>query len=203
MYSQYLCESVIENIGKLVKVTQNELVNEVKVFNPNHVFIASKPWCPVFTDKILEFKLGHRVANLNPDLTHYIPFGAEGTIIALLDSQYAEVLWDDFLIKSMRLVVPIACLLNLTIPIIIIKRGNIERMPIFRSKAFNDSSFKPEIFNKKISETPEDIITKAMKDITVNEVKLNPDAKEFSFAKDFLDGPPAPTGIEFPLPSFK
>lgn len=203
LYSQYLCESVIDNINKLVSVAQNELLNEVDILNPNHIFIASKPWCPVFTDKILEFKLGNRVVNLNPYYHHYIPFGAEGTIIALLDTEHAEVLWDDIIIKSRKVVVPTLNLLNLTIPIIIIKRSNIEKMPLFRGKTYTDSSFRPEMFKKKPQgESPEQILTRALSDLKLNEVQLNPNAIEFSFPIKPADVQ-VPSGIEFPLPTFK
>lgn len=201
LYSQYLCESVIENIEKLALVSQNELLDEIQSLNPNHLFIASKPWCPIFTDKVIEFKLGHRVINLNPDFYHYIPFGAEGTIVALLDTQHAEVLWDDFIIKSRKLVVPTINLLNLTTPIIIIKRGGIEKMPLFRTKTHDDLSFKPDIFKKKFNETPEEIIAKALKDCTLNEPKLNPNAAEFSLPAEKINLLP-PSGFEFPPPSF-
>ena len=203
LYSQYLCDSVVDNIGKLASSTQNELLNEIEILNPNHIFIPSKPWCPLFTDKILEYKLGNRVVNLNPNYHHYVPFGAEGTIVALLDSQHAEVLWDDIIIKSKRVVLPTIHLLNLTIPFIIIKRSNMEKMPYFRSKTYDDQTFKPEVF-KKIpkDETPEDIITRALSDLKINDVKLNPLAEEFNFPEKIPDLQ-APSGLEFPLPSFK
>ena len=198
LYSQYLCETVIENIGKLASGAHNELVDEVVSLNPNHIFTASKPWCPVFTDKDLVFRLGNRVVNLNPYFHHYIPFGAEGTIVGLLDKEHAEILWDDIIIKSKKIVIPTINLLNLTIPIIILKRTNIDRMPLFRGKTYDDASFRPEIFKKKPhDETPEQILTRALSDLRVNDVQLNPNAVEFSFPIA------APSGNEFPQPSFK
>lgn len=200
LYSQYLCESVIDNISKLSSSSVNELANEIEAYNPNHIYTPSKPWCPVFTDKIIDFKLGHRVVNMNPYFNHYIPFGAEGTVIALLDSQHAEVLWDDLLIKSRRIVVPTQNLLNLSVPFIILKRGNIEKLPLFRAKTFDDESFRPETFKKKVGETPEQILNRAMSEMKL--VDLNPNAVEFILP---AAGPEvqAPSGLEFPLPTFK
>lgn len=200
LYSQYLCESVIEHISKLASSSVNELANEIESFNPNHIYVPSLPWCPVFTDKIIEFKLGHRVVNMNPYFNHYIPFGAEGTIIALLDSQHAEVIWDDLLIKSKRIVVPTQNLLNLSMPFIILKRGNIEKLPLFRAKTYDDESFRPEIFKKKAGETPEQILNRALSELKL--VDLNPNAVEFVLQNTENDVQ-APSGLEFPLPSFK
>ncbi|OMJ71935.1 hypothetical protein SteCoe_29751 [Stentor coeruleus] len=202
LYSQYLCETVIENIGKLALSAKNELVNDIENFNPNHIFIPSKPWCPLFTDKILEYKLGNRVVNLNPFYHQFIPFGAEGTIISLLDAQHAEVLWDDLIIKSRRVVIPVQNLLNLTVPYMIMKRANIEKMPIFRTKTFDDKSFRPEVFKKMQDETPEGILTRALSEIKITDLPLNPNAAEFNFESLTGEVQP-PSGLEFPMPSFK
>ena len=206
-YSEYLSEAVVENTSKLTSICHNELLDELESLNPNHIYVASKPWAPVFTDKFLEFKLGHRVINLNPYYYHYVPFGAEGTVVALIDSDHAEVLWDDIVMKSNKTVVPVNNILNLTYPLIVIKRGNQEKHPIFRGKSYNDSSFKPEIFNKKSVETPEEIIKKAISQSSREEIKLDPNAPEFSIVASQVDpnlvpakGGEYPSVHDFPIP---
>jgi 5'-3' exoribonuclease 1 len=202
LYSEYLCESVVDNLAKLASTAKNELADEMETVNPSQIYSPTLPWCPVFSDKVLDFKLGHRVMNLNPYFNHYIPFAAEGTITALLDLMHAEVLWDDYIIKNKRIVVPTQNLFNLSVSFLVLKRGNIEKMPLFRANSYNDSNFRPETFKKKAGETPEEILTRAMSDLKVGELKLNPDANEFILPRSESEIVP-PSGLEFPIPSFK
>ena len=202
LYSEYLCENVVENLSKLALSSKNELADVTETVNPSQIYIPSLPWCPVFSDKILEFKLGHRVMNLNPYFTHFIPFAAEGTVIALLDALHAEVMWDDFIVKNRRIVVPTQNLFNLSTSFIVLKRGNIEKMPFFRANTYTDSSFRPDTFKNKAEESPEQILTRAMSEMRVVDLKLNPNANEFVLPNIESEFEP-PSGLEFPVPSFK
>ena len=202
LYSEYLCENVVENLTKLALSSKNELADEIETVNPSQIYIPSLPWCPVFSDKILDFKLGHRVMNLNPYYNHFIPFAAEGTVIALLDSLHAEVIWDDFTVKNRRIVVPTQNLFNLSTSFIVLKRGHIEKMPFFRANTYTDSSFRPDTFKNKAEESPEQILTRAMSELRVVDLKLNPNANEF-ILPDNESGFEPPSGLEFPIPFFK
>lgn len=142
-FSERLCKSTIEKINKVTQSVKNESISDVEIFKPNQIVVLSKPWNPLFSDKNIQFNLGDRVMNLNPYYYFFVQFAAEGTIVALINAQYVEVLWDDVIIKS-HSIFPTENLLNLT--------SSYKKTKVLRSKSFDSKILETEVFNDLQSE---------------------------------------------------
>mmetsp|Transcript_22783 Transcript_22783/g.22523 ORF Transcript_22783/g.22523 Transcript_22783/m.22523 type:complete len:508 (+) Transcript_22783:1813-3336(+) len=198
VYSQYLSDKTIENIRLIIKNSPVETINSIDKSNPGFFYIESKPWTSPFLMRPQEFNLGDRVINICSSYFRYVPFGCEGTIIALIDKGHAEVMFDDIIINDMkgsRLVIPTRYLLNLTVKISAIKRDTSDQSSCGDDiNMHDDSSFKPRFGKKPVKdERAEEIMNQILSSFTQNsptlpkeqiieipqERSLNPDAMSF------------------------
>jgi len=155
IFSEYLNESVVEVLDKIASECPNETESRLVKCNPGHVFVESPLWVPHFTAFPQLFELGDRVLNINTSYHKSIPFGAEGTVISIVEKEYTEVLFDEVVVNTLsqgrRVLVPTKCLINLTQPNQCLKRGKQEKKPAFReSQIGNWTPFEV----KKVQDRP-------------------------------------------------
>ena len=143
--------------------------------------------------------LGHRVINMNSQSVPYVPFGAEGTVVALIGEKFAEVLFDETVVNSDNGVglVQVSSLLSLTKQSMHILRKEQEKLPLESGFVYNDQNFKPK-YGKK----PTGPMDEELKSLVLGEVvRMNPTAPEFVPEMMFGSaGIEAPASNELPLP---
>lgn len=113
--------------------------------NPGLVYKPAQVWTPVFSRVSPKFDLGDRVMNLSFFNDRFsIPFGAEGTVVAIYDTLHLEVLYDDLSYLQGPVLVDTNNVLNLTSKIIAQLRKEQDILPYKGRERHNDYTFKPE-----------------------------------------------------------
>lgn len=146
IFSDNVPESALKAFATLSsQYPRDEFLQARVQLNPGQVYKPAEVWAPAFSEVQPKFELGDRVRNLNIfNKVVRLPFGAEGTVVAVYDTLYVEVLFDRLQYLQGPVLVDTNNLLNLTAKIVSSLRKEEDILP-YRTKArHTDFTFKPE-----------------------------------------------------------
>jgi hypothetical protein len=146
VYSDKVSDRALNLLASLPRHLTRSRSHPQKVkLNPGLVYKPAQVWTPVFSKVPPRFELGDRVINLSP-YNHRvsIPFGAEGTVVAVYDTLHIEVLYDDLAYLQGPVLVDTMNALNLTQKLIAQIRKEEDIIPYKGKERHTDYTFKPE-----------------------------------------------------------
>lgn len=153
IYTESIPSEAIQMVDETIRSIPSPPVGGIVMsLNPALVYIETKPWTPFFmlpNANPIVYDIGDRVINLCTTYWNYVPFGAEGTVIAKYDMSLCEILFDDLILGSeqevRRAVIPTKYLLNVSKPFRQLLRKNEDITPNFQVHIYDEYNFAPKL----------------------------------------------------------
>jgi 5'-3' exoribonuclease 1 len=162
IYSEAIPSESVKIVEQVVRSVETPSAGAAVIsLNPSLVYIETRPWTPFFTlpkSNPIIYDVGDRVVNLCTTHWHYVPFGAEGTVVAKYDTSLCEVLFDDLILGSelgiRRAVIPTKYLLNASKPFRQLLRKGDDITPNFQIHTYDEHNFTPKLNKLPVRQQP-------------------------------------------------